>query len=79
MKYEDFERALELRDEISRLQAIAMILQPDEYAEEEPVTICRKICDVVGSPVSIPANIARDLSSFIWNLVNKKEEEFEAL
>lgn len=79
MKYEDFEKAQELRDEISNLQSIAMVIQPDEYNEEEPVTICRKICDVIGSPVSIPAEIARELSIFIWKRVKEKEKEFEAL
>lgn len=41
VKYEDFERAQELRDEISKLQAIANTLAPDEYKDEEPVKISR--------------------------------------
>lgn len=79
MKYEDYERAQEIRDEISALQTIAMTLQPDEYNEEEPVTICRKIYDMVGSPVSIPANIARELARLLWERVKEKEKEFEAI
>ncbi len=82
MKYEDFERAQELRDEVDKLQTIATTLAPDEYHEDEPVIICRKssIYDLTtGSPVSIPAELARKLSAMVWELAEKKEKEFGAL
>lgn len=79
MKYEDFERAQELRDEISKLQSIAATLAPDEYADEEPVRISRVSGDHYSAPVSIPADIARELSAKVWMLAEKKEREFAAL
>lgn len=78
MRYEDFEKAQELRDEISTLHDVAVTLAPAEYNEEEPVIICRKIGDMV-SPVSIPAELARKLSAMVWKLAEEKEKEFEAL
>lgn len=79
MKYEDFEKAQELRDEISKLQDIAVTLQPDEYNEEEPVRIRRANYPTESTPVSIPADIARKLSAIVWKLAEEKEKEFEAL
>lgn len=79
MKYEDFERAQELQAEVSALQDIAITLQPDEYAEYEPVMICRKSADVIGSPVRIPAELARELACLVWERAHEKEKEFEAL
>lgn len=79
MKYADFEKAQELMDEISMLQEIATTLAPDEYKDEEPVKISRVSGDHYSVPVTIPADIARELSAMVWRLAEKKEKEFDAL
>ena len=76
MKYEDFERAQELRAEISKLQDIATTLAPDEYNEEEPVRICRVNYPTELDSVSIPAELARKLSAMVWKLAEEKEKDF---
>lgn len=79
MKYEDYERAQELRNEISRLQGVAAALKPDVYDEGEPVTIGRFRGELHTVPISIPAELASKLYAMVWKLVEEKEKEFKTL